>query len=32
VYTLQGVALGEKDVKRLPKGMYVVDGKKVVKN
>ncbi len=32
VYTLQGVALGEKDVKKLPKGMYVVDGKKVVKN
>lgn len=31
VYTLQGVALGEKDVKQLPKGMYVVDGKKVVK-
>ncbi len=32
VYTLQGVALGEKDVKRLPRGIYVIDGKKVVKN
>ena len=29
VYTLQGVALGQKDVQSLPKGIYIVNGKKV---
>lgn len=29
VYTLQGVSLGQKDVQSLPKGIYIVDGKKV---
>ena len=31
VFTLQGVSLGGKTVDELPKGVYVVDGKKVVK-
>ena len=30
VYTLQGVDLGQKDVQSLPKGIYIVNGKKVV--
>ena len=29
VYTLQGVSLGAKNVQSLPKGIYIVDGKKV---
>ena len=29
VYTLQGVDLGQKDVQSLPKGIYIVNGKKV---
>ncbi|MBR1668118.1 MAG: hypothetical protein IJ693_07555 [Bacteroidaceae bacterium] len=32
VFTLQGMPLGGKTVDELPKGVYVVDGKKVVKN
>lgn len=31
VFTLQGIPLGGKTVDELPKGVYVVDGKKVVK-
>lgn len=29
VYTLQGVALGKKNVHDLPKGIYIIEGKKV---